>query len=83
VRALNLPLSPEKREFWRVPIPSCWAQATWQARYRQVPNHPPGVSDSIEPGNGIEVTRRASEVSQRFPVWVSSEGQRAGYDQPT
>jgi hypothetical protein len=28
---------------------------------RRVPVHPPGVSDSIELDNDIEVTRRASE----------------------
>lgn len=59
--ALNLPLSPEKRKCWRVPILSCRAQATWTARERRAPFHPPGVSDSIELDNDIEVTRQASE----------------------
>ena len=62
--ALNLPLSPEKMEFWEcADLIDVSAGETGKAIQTSV-TRPPGVSDSIELDNDNGVTRRASEESQ-------------------
>jgi len=61
VYALNLPLSPEKTEFWEyADLIDVSAGETDKALQTSVIRSP-GVSDSIEVDNDNEVTRRASE----------------------
>jgi hypothetical protein len=61
VCALNLPLSPEKMEFWEcADLFDVSAGETGKA-LETSDTRPPGVSDSIELDNDSEVTRRASE----------------------
>ncbi len=59
--ALNLPLSPEKMDFWEcADLVDVSASETGIA-IQTSDIRPPGVSDSIELDNDNEVTRRASE----------------------
>ena len=59
--ALNLPLSPEKTEFWEcADLIDVSAGDAGNATLTRI-TRPPGVSDSIELDNDHEVTRRASE----------------------
>jgi hypothetical protein len=61
VNALNLPLSPEKMEFWEcADLLDVSASETGMA-IQTSDIRPPGVSDSIELDNDNGVTRRASE----------------------
>jgi hypothetical protein len=61
VNALNLPLSPEKMEFWECAdlIDVSASEAGIAIQTSDI--RPPGVSDSIELDNDNGVTRRASE----------------------
>jgi len=61
VYALNLPLSPEREEFWERADPVEQGAGETGGAVETSADRPPGVSDSIEPDNGDEVTRRASE----------------------
>ncbi len=61
MNALNLPLSPEKMEFWEcADLVDVSAGETGKA-IQTSDIRPPGVSDSIELDNDNGVTRRASE----------------------
>ena len=65
MNALNLPLSPEKMEFWEcADLFDVSASETGMAILTS-DIRPPGVSDSIELDNDNGVTRRASEKHPR------------------
>jgi len=60
VNALNLPHSPEKTEFWEcADLFDVSASETGMA-IQTSDIRPPGVSDSIELHNGMQVTRRVT-----------------------
>jgi len=74
VNALNLPLSPEKMEFWECADLFDVSAGETDMAIRTSDIRPPGVSDSIELDNDNGVTRRASESTQRFLVKTSQIG---------
>ena len=59
--ALNLPLSPEKIVFWECADLFKGSAGETGKAIQASDTRPPGVSDSIELDNDIEVTRRALE----------------------
>jgi len=61
VYALNLPLSPEKFEFWVRADPISLGVGNTGDALKASVIRPPGVPDSIELNNDYGVTRRASE----------------------
>jgi hypothetical protein len=61
VNALNLPLSPENKEFWECADPVVVGAGDTGITLQTSGFRHPGVSDSIEPDNDDEVTRQASE----------------------
>ena len=61
MNALNLPLSPEKTEFWECADLFDVSAGETDMAIRTSDIRPPGVSDSIELDNDNGVTRRASE----------------------
>ena len=61
MNALNLPLSPENKEFWECADPLVIGAGETGGALETSADRHPGVSDSIEPDNDDGVTRRASE----------------------
>lgn len=61
MNALNLPLSPEKTEFWECADLFDVSAGETGIVIQTSDIRPPGVSDSIELDNDNGVTRRASE----------------------
>ena len=59
--ALNLTHSPENVTFWESADSLIIGAGKTEGALMKSANRHPGVEDSIEPDNGDEVTRRASE----------------------
>jgi hypothetical protein len=68
VNALNLPLSPEKTEFWECADLVDVSAGETGIALQTSDIRPPGVSDSIELDNDNEVTRQSIGRTQRFLV---------------
>ena len=66
--ALNLTHSPENLEFWECADPLIIGAGKTEGALRTSADRHPGVADSIEFDNDDGVTRRASEITQRFLV---------------
>ena len=72
MKALNLPHSPEREEFWVYADPLSIGAGNTEGAIGRVPSRTPGVSDSIELSNGGGVTRRVSRFLRGDPrVWRS------------
>ena len=66
--ALNLNLSPEKFGFWVWADPLRQGAGHAGGALKTSANCPPGVADSIELHNGMQVTRRATRGS-----WLTAQ----------
>ncbi len=74
--ALNLTPSPEKKEYWVRADPFTGGASHAEGTLRTSADCPPGVEDSIELHNGMQVTRRATNKSswgkQKYPSMTNN-----------
>ncbi len=81
--ALNLTHSPEKALFWECADTMAGGAGETSNTTMTSGVRPPGVPDSIEVDNGIEVTRRAPDYIKVLGETSQIEGIVTEYGRPT